>query len=167
MFDSYEDPINDALDPKALIRTLYNLQDTNDKHDRDRDVRTLNTLTIYTAVEAIQLANYNNVPILALEDKHIIDNNSEDESNNDDTIITETSEPILSTIASKSNTVTLATTISALYVFIVDTLSSGSLLGIQALPILGAFSQDTLVLLNETIHYSRGDVPLSELKLSL
>lgn len=167
MFDSHEDPTNDALDPEALMRTLYNLQDTDDEHDRDRDARTLNTLTIHTAVEAVQLADYNNAPISALEDEHIINNDSEDESDNDDTTITETSEPVLSTVASESNTVTSATTISALHVFTVDTSSSGSLSGIQALPMLGAFSQDTSVPLNETMHYSRGDVPLSELKLGL
>lgn len=106
------------------------------------------------------------MPITVLEDDYIVDNNNsdkeeeeeEEDEDNDDTTIIGTSEhtAALSTVA---------TSITIPYVFTVSA-SLGSL-SILALPILGVFSQDTSILIDETIHYSRSDVPLSELKLGL
>lgn len=171
--DNYKDPTNDALDPEALMRTLYNLQNTDNEHDHDRDVRTLNALTLYTAVEAVQLADYNDAPIAALEDEHIIDDDDDDDNDfeeeeeekdkggegggkdRDDTTMTGTSEPV----------VTAAVTI--LHVFTVGASSSGSL-SMQAPLVPRAFGHNTSVLLDETMHYAyRNDIPSSELKLGL
>lgn len=149
------------------MRTLYSLQNTDDKHNRDRDVRILNALTLYTTVEAVQLADYNDLSFAAPEDKHLIDDDDDDleegeeeEYNNDDATIAGTSKHT----APKS---TVATSVTILYIFEVSTSISSVSLSIQAPLALGAFGQDILVLLDKTMHYSRSDVPSLELKISL
>lgn len=148
------------------MRTLYSLQNTDDEHNRNRNIRTLNALTLYTTVEAVQLTDYNDLSFAAPEDKHLIDDDDdleegeEEEYNNDDATIAGTSKYT----APKS---TVATSVTILYVFEVSTSISSVSLPIQAPLALGAFGQDILVLLDKTIHYSYSDVPSLELKISL
>lgn len=69
-------------------------------------------LTIQTANDAVELADYNNRPKPDSRDKPTIDDNTDSDPNNEDTVITSTISATISTTASTTEPTTVSTAVS-------------------------------------------------------
>lgn len=158
-----DDDTNSALYTDSLFRVLYSIQDTDPENDYNVDARALATLTIQTANNTIELADYNNRPKPDTGDEPTIDDNTNSELEGKDTIITSTTSATAPTTATSIASTNASTTI---YIFsIAQALAQAQ--AIYAPLVLGSFGPNISVSLDKKIVTSSGNVLSKELKLAL
>lgn len=160
-----DDDTNSALRVDSLFCVLYSIQDTDPENDYNIDARVLATLTIQTANDAIELADYNNRPKPDAGDEPTIDDNTDSEPEGKDTTITSTTSATVPTTVPSIVSTNASTTV---YIFsIAQALARAQAQAIYTPLVLGSFGPNISVSLDKKIVTSSGNVLSKELKLAL
>lgn len=160
-----DDDTNSALRIDSLFRILYSIQDTDPENDYNVDARALAALTIQTANDTVELANYNNRPKLDAGDEPTIDDNTNSELEGKDTTITSTTSATVPTTVPSIVSTNVSTTV---YIFsVAQALARAQAQAMYTPLVLGSFGPNISVSLDKKIVTSSGNVLSKELKLAL